>query len=406
MTAGRTALAIASVWIGAMTWSTGTTAMTLQQAQQRAIDASAQLAAADARHEAALADGALDGLSAPVRVELDVENALGSGELSGFDGSEITLRLDYTLERGGKPRLRADRGKALADVVSLQGIELRLVLRRSVAQRYWRLRYAQERLQLREAQLASAVALREAVLRRFDRAIASAAERAAADLEYARAQLERNQDAQSLLGAQRALAALWNGNELPHAEEALEPLPPSPSGAGDGIAARRFAAQRLALESEQRLAEAAALADIDIGFGLRRFEAIDDQALMLSASMPLGSGKRSELTATRIAAEQRALVASAQADEAQRQQRILDLSSGLQHAALTHRSLVDALLPAAARAAAHLREAHAQSQSPLTALLAAEAQVQRLALERLAAAYRYRKLSADLAFESANGEAP
>ena len=223
------------------------------------------------------------------------------------------------------------------------------------------------------------------------RGAASVADEAQAEVALARAELAAAQAQDDADAARATLVALWDGEAATAA--ALDPLPTLPLISEPSIAARRVAAQRALLDSERQLAKAQALADIDIDIGVRRFEALNDQALVLSASLPLGQAPRSALLQARIAAQERALDADHAAAAAAQAQQLLDLRQQLARAEREYAGLGD-LIAKADGAAALQREAYERGAAPLSARLLGEQQAQQLRGERLAAAYRHHSLFA------------
>ncbi len=369
-----------------------------QDAVSRALAAHPLLAASAARREALLHKAALDALPPPLQIGLDVENAIGTGAVSGLGGAEATLRTVYTHERGGKARLRGERGAAMATVEGVRGDALRGEMALRAAKRYLAVLQAQETLRLRRAEWSTVQALQADVARRSERGVATPADVAQTEIALARAAIDLEHSEHELRSAQRALAALWSGSSDIVASEALEPLPPPPDADRDAepLAVQMLAAQREVLDAERRLADSTQTADIEFGLGVRRLQALRDQALVFSATLPLGQAPRRTLEYARIAAEEQALEAQSQALAAEREQRLYALRQELGQAAREHAGLVERLLPSAARAVEHQQQAYARAAVPLAALLQAQQQLQQLHAARLAAALRYHRLLIDI----------
>lgn len=95
--------------------------LTMNEAVDRAVAGSPALGAERAAITAAEQQALLDGLAPPMTVGGEMENFAGTGELSGFDDAEFTLRVGKTFELGDKREARRALG---ASKVALQGNEL------------------------------------------------------------------------------------------------------------------------------------------------------------------------------------------------------------------------------------------------------------------------------------------
>ncbi len=365
--------------------------LSIEEAVARALAAHPLLVAQDARRDVALKQADLDALRPAPRVGLDIENVLGSGAVSGLSGSETTLRATYTFERGDKARLRGARGAALVAVEALGRDSARAEIAFVARTRYLALAYAQEAAELAEEAVSIARALRADLRLRGARGAASVADEAQAEVAVARSELAAAQARNDVDAARVALTEMWEGEAA--TVTALEPLPTLPPISEPSIAERRVAAERALLDSERQLAKAQALADIDVEVGVRRFEALNDQALVLSVSLPLGQAPRSALLEARIAAQAQALDADVAAAARAQALQLLDLRLQLARAEREYAGLGD-LITKADGVAALQRDAYERGAAPLSARLLGEQQAQQLRGERLAAAYRHRNLYA------------
>ena len=93
----------------------------MNEAVDRAVAGSPALGAERAAITAAEQQVRLDGLAPPMTVGGEMENFAGTGNLSGIDDAEFTLRVGKTFELGGKREARQALG---ASRVALQGNEL------------------------------------------------------------------------------------------------------------------------------------------------------------------------------------------------------------------------------------------------------------------------------------------
>ena len=285
--------------------------LTLDDAFARVSESHPDLRLLDGQHTVLSAerDGALLG---PARVAgISVENALGSGEASGFKQAEISLTLAGVLERGGKLDARRTLAQARIDALAVQRETKRLDLLAEVARRYLAINAAQEQRRIADLD----------VMQR-QRTVAGARQRLAAGASpesvvltaqaaLARAEMERDRARQRGDSARQHLAALWGERNPAFAVVAGDPLA-LPVIAGfaelDAMLAdtpelARFADEQRIGEARLQLARSQATPDLDWQVGVRRLQASDDFALIGSVSMPLGSSRRARPEARAAEAE-------------------------------------------------------------------------------------------------------
>ena len=231
---------------------------------------------------------------------LEVENALGSGDLQGVDSAEYTLALSSVLELGGKRQARVDLVDTRYGLVEAERRAETLDLLGQVTQRFITTLALQEKLSL----AAEAVALAE----RTHEIVAGRAERGAAprsEVLRARAALRQSRIGQARLEAElesrkMALASLW-GETTPDFQtlegdlfqfstaDSFEALYQRVS---DSPAIQVFASEERLRDAEVQLARSQSEGDIRWQLGIRRFEETGDTALTAGVSMPLFSGRR------------------------------------------------------------------------------------------------------------------
>ena len=259
----------------------------------RLVDGQQRVLAAEAE-VAALRPGLTAGAS--------VENALGTGDISGFGGAEISLTLAGVLERGGKWDARRTLAQSRIDALAVQRETRRLDLLAEVARRY---------LAITAAQRQRAVALDD--IEQRTRTVAAARQRLAAGASpesvlltaqaaLTRAELERDRADRLLLSARQHLAALWGERDPGFDTVAGNPLAlPAVADFGELAALldstpelARFADERRIREARVQLARSERSANVDWQFGVRRLQENGDTGLMASVAIPLGSARRAE----------------------------------------------------------------------------------------------------------------
>jgi len=280
------ALALSSTGLAA--WPASARPITVAQAVDNGLTDSPLIRAAEASVAAAEARARQAGVHSNPEVEVELENALGSGPYSGLGGSEVTVALGQRFERGGKRPARVALAMAEVELASAQLDRVRADLVRDVRTAYADLAAASGRVALaREATARSRELVRTATLlvetgrdpplRQF-RAEAELAEAEAAE-QVAEAELER---------AARALATL-----IGSPEEQFEPEGPPDRRPADQTVGGAGIAHRIA-QAERRIADAridvqvsGARSDITVRAGVRGYAESGDVALVAGFSMPL-----------------------------------------------------------------------------------------------------------------------
>ena len=273
--------------------------LTLDDAFARVARAHPDLRLFGARHNILLAEQEAATLRPPLRAGVEVEDALGSGALRGFDQASTTLTLAGVFERGGKLDARRTLAQGRIDALAVQREAQRLDLLADTARRY---------LAVLAARAEAAIARRD--IEQRGRAVAAARQRLqagaspesvllAAQAAHARADMMLERALQQEDAARRHLAALW-GEREPRFEmvDGLLALPEI--AAMEELAAMlqrtpelmQVADERRIREARLQLARSEARPDLEWQLGARRFQDGGDVALLGSVSMPLGAARR------------------------------------------------------------------------------------------------------------------
>lgn len=276
--------------------------MTLDDAFARVARTHPDLRLVDGQHRVLAAEADIAAQRPGLTAGASVENALGTGDTSGFGGAEISLTLAGVLERGGKWDARRTLAQSRIDALAVQRETRRLDLLAEVARRY---------LAITAAQRQRAVALDD--IEQRTRTVAAARQRLAAGASpesvlltaqaaLTRAELERDRADRLLAAARQHLAALWGERDPGFATVAGNPLAlPAVADFGELAALldgtpelARFADERRIREARVQLARSERSANVDWQFGLRRLQENGDTGLMASIAIPLGSTRRAE----------------------------------------------------------------------------------------------------------------
>jgi cobalt-zinc-cadmium efflux system outer membrane protein len=392
---------------GACGWpSTGHAAesLRLEQAVARALASNPALRAEAAELQAAQARAAQLRLATPYTFGADLENAGGTGSLSGLESAEATLRLSRVLEMGGKRQARQAMGDAEVRQQNNAADAARLDIATRTTVRFIEVLVDQRRLQQAGTRLELALRTRDEVEAWVSAGRNPDSDLLAAQIAVADAQLEQEHAEHELAAARVTLSASWgvlepdfpavegNLDELPQVEafETLAAqLPATPEQRAALLEGETLAARR-------RLALADATPDVTLSLGVRRLEALDDQALVVGLSVPLGARRRSGIAAAEAEARLSAVEAHREAALFERHQTLFTVYQELNHARTEVETLRANMLPRAEQAVALSRRGFEAGRFSFAALAQAERTLFELQQRLLEGATRYHTLLAEV----------
>lgn len=262
--------------------------LSIALAEIRRLSPTVRAAGLEARALSAEADQAGRWLNPSLSFEL--ENFSGSGPLSGFDQTESTFAIEQTFRLGGKRALSERAARARQ---ALASAECAVILRETeleAALLFAELVAATQLRELSEDSADLAEDLAATVERRVDAGSAAPPElaRARADAAALRASVataEANVDQMRY-----SLALLWGSAEPNFSSPQRAISEPSPSADAARLSHPALdtadAAVR-ALDAERDLARSAAVPDLTLSAGFRRFEETGDEAFVAGISLPL-----------------------------------------------------------------------------------------------------------------------
>ncbi len=347
------------------------------------------LAGADARREQAA-------LRPPVELGVDAENVFGTDRLSALDDAELTLQLSTVLELGGKRDLRVDAAQRERDLMLTGFNARRLDLIAEATRRFiWLVAAERTRALLQQSQ-ALAAATREAVRQRVVAGRATALEQQNAEIVLTRVGIEVRGAETEIAQSWHALSAMWGGAGpmSPTSAELfvlpeLAPVTALEALMQDNPSLGRFATERRVEEAKVRLAEAQSHPDVTVAAGIRRLQADRSNALVLSASVPLGAGSR----AVAYAAEARSRLAEVDSREQALRSELKAVLVGAHLEASRRTSelstLRDAAVPGAEAAVTLAQDGFSAGRYSLLELLSAQQQLIDLQRQSIAAAVGY-----------------
>jgi cobalt-zinc-cadmium efflux system outer membrane protein len=275
--------------------------LTLDEALALTLSEHPRLAGQAFVRDAAAARRARAAQRPPLRLAADLENVLGTGALGAFDDAEATLSLATAIELGGKRERRVAVASRDQRLIDAELAAERLDLLAQVARRFVGVLQHQAAVILARDNRALAEDVARSVAARAAAARSTAVDRTNAEIAVIRARLDEATSAAARGAAWAALVASWGGSPESSGEAAgnllalpaLAPFPELERRLDRNPDLARLAALRLRDTAEIDLAEAQGAPDVEVSVGARRLQAAREQALVLSASVPLGAGTRS-----------------------------------------------------------------------------------------------------------------
>lgn len=293
---------VAALFISAVTHGqTAERPLTLKRAITHALDQHPRLQIFQLRQQG------LDGLrqsaalSPAWRLEAEVENFAGTGEVQGFDVSEQTLALSSVIELGGKRAARIAVVDARTGLVDTERQIAALELVSRVTQNFIEALAAQQRLELANEALDVAQTTLQVVRQRAEAGAAPQAEVLRADAAKTRAKLAVARVRRELATQRVKLAVLLGVTAKDFGSVAgnLFRLPPADDfaqlyqRARDNPVMEALMDKQRLKKAELQLARSQASSDIEWQLGVRRMAATGDTGLVASISLPLFTGSRS-----------------------------------------------------------------------------------------------------------------
>jgi cobalt-zinc-cadmium efflux system outer membrane protein len=276
--------------------------LTLPEAAARVLEQNPRLMAGE--YSRAAADAATDsaGMNPQWSVGLDIDNFLGTGVLSGLDGSETTLRLSRIFQpsniRDGRVSVAGAQSASVDNALESERLDLMALL----ARRFVEVVYQQEQLALADQAVETWQRATGLALERERAGAAPAVHRLQTEIRTARAKLMLEDAEHELDAARLLLAATWGDTDDDFGAASASVCAISPLPSFERLAEQidhnpdlmRFATDQRLYEAESRLAEARSQPGWSLSAGVRHLALIDEQAVVFSVSVPLGSRSRSE----------------------------------------------------------------------------------------------------------------
>lgn len=286
-------------------------------------------------------------------LSVQLENIGGSGRVSGFDAAETTFMLSQVVELGGKRDARTQSAQANYSLLSVEGEARRLDVLAEVTRRFIHVASDQAEIALTQ----QATALAEQTLRAVDRRVRAAkspeVELHRAQIALTRAQVAEEHAEHELLTSRRKLAAMWGEDAADFDGVSADLFQLPAPGNFDALVTRlktnpdftRFAHEQRLRDAELRLAETKRTPNMQVGAGIRQLQETDDHAFVVSLSMPLFTGGRSNGAIAEASARQAQVGVDERASFIRAQAQLFELYQELRHSLTEATVLREKILP-------------------------------------------------------------
>ena len=195
--------------VAAQTNSTSSREMTLQSAIQRTLTNSPELHEFTYRQQAVEGEIKTASLKPALNAGIEVENFLGTGEVSGIKDTEMTLTLSSVIELGNKLNSRKEFTKAQSTLVEAQKQVQTLDILAEVTRRYIDVLAQQALIKAQKDAEALARYTYQAVSKRVNAGASPAFEQQRAEAELAKARLNVLTAQQTKQAMMNSLAIMW-----------------------------------------------------------------------------------------------------------------------------------------------------------------------------------------------------
>lgn len=274
--------------------------ITLEDAIRRTLADNPNLHEFEFRQQVLAGETKTAGLKPDFTADVELENILGTGEVSAFKELEMTLTLSSVIQLNDKPTARVNVLSARKEQQDVEKKIRTLDLLGELSRRYINVLSLQALLAVTEEAEALANYTFEAVAKRVEAGASPQLEQKRAQSALAQSQLDVEVTKQNLHFAIRSLAIMW-GEQNPsfkRVEGDLLVFQETASFNALSMAIQdsphiNLFAQRSRVQSAQlRLVQADNRPDIEWSAGIRRIQGIDETAFVAGVSVPLFQKQR------------------------------------------------------------------------------------------------------------------
>jgi cobalt-zinc-cadmium efflux system outer membrane protein len=379
-------------------------ALTLTRAAELVLQQNPALRAAPFEREAAATLLTDAKRSQPWSVSLEVEDVLGTGPFTGMDGSQTTLQLSKILRPESVRSGQAAVAMATGDRLETELEARRLDLLAGLAQRYIDVAYQQAVLRLAAESVDVWQSAHRLVLERERAGAVPAVDRMRTEIRVANAELGLEGTGHRLESARMQLASTWGGapDEFGDVSASLCELPDLPPYAAlvaqieNNPHLLRFATEQRLREAEARLARSRQRPEWTLSAGVRHVEAIGEQAVVFSASIPLGTRARAASAIRRAENLGAASSLDREAESVRLRATLFDLYHELRHTAHEVEMFDETILPRARAIRTDIESGYRVGRFSHTALVNAQTELLNAASARLEACANHHRLLVDI----------
>ncbi len=307
------------------------------------------------------------GFGARPEMRIEVEDALGTGDLRGFRSAQTTFGITWLLD-GEVVESRVRAARSTASLVDVERESQALDIAARTASLFVSDLAEQARLELADVALQLSRRSLESAQQRVQAGKASRVERLQAEAQLSQRELEREDLAHRLKAGRYQLAAQWGGGAARQPSGDLNAVPVVADFAQqlealrNTPALRAFATRQRIAESEIELARIEAKPRWQVSAGIRRSETLDDYALVAGVSIPFGQAGRGSGRAQTLRAQQAEYEAEAKALEHRLDSQLYVLLLEIEHGRHVVDALTGRILPALDKAQVEATRAYDQGQ--------------------------------------------
>lgn len=388
--------------VGTSTEPTGE--LSLARAIAAALQRNPELAVSS--YELAAAEGRVTqaGVRPNPEVAAQFDNLLGTGAASGVKVLETSLTLSQVIELGGKRASRVQVAERQRNIAGIERQARQLDVLADVTRRF--IDVVANQAALRVAQRATALAEQTlaAIAARVQAARSPLAEQSRASIAVTRARIEQRSLESALQSASRSLSALWGGRGVSFTNASADLFALPEVSTFEVLSAKlqanpdflRFASEARLHEAEVRLAQANAKSDLNVGVGVRRFEATGNAALLAGFSMTIPVFNRNQGTIREAQARREQSGAQSQAALIRAEATLYGLYQQLQASRARVEALRGDALPQAEAALAQTRNGYQRGRFSYLELASAQQELLGLEAAAVDAAADYHRQLAEI----------
>lgn len=269
--------------------------LTIKEAAAKALLQNPTLSAFSLEKRVKEAQTLQAGLRPNPHLEIEVDDAAGSGEFTGFDHSEITVQLGQLIELGGKRAARVNASRISEKLADWDYNGKRLDVLTEVNKTFIEVLKAQHKVSLSEDLIKLGNQFYDAVSERVSAGKVAPIQKVKAGVVLSTFKLETKKSKMMLEQYRRKLSSTW-GNTNPHFASVVgnlfevSPVPPLEM-LNQKISETPYVQRWKTVEDRRKaileLEQAKRTPDITIKGGYRRLEQTNDNAITFGVSVPL-----------------------------------------------------------------------------------------------------------------------